>query len=371
MPAWPQSLEYWSKQTNIGTQVHRVLSAKEEGFVIPNRSLEVLRAIVQDYIATKEPVGSKTLVDRHSFGVSAATIRNDMAFLEEEDLIHAPHTSSGRVPTDKGYRLFVDRLEEVKPLSAAERAAIENFMSGSADLDDTLNRTVRLLSQLTNQVAMVQYPTLGKAAIRHIELIPAADTRVLMVLITDSGRIQQQVVELGTKIDEDFLAELRAKLNVLLSGEALGLVSDKVSGIADTFRVDVRGHVAQIIATLLDQVDANRQEKIILAGAANLVRREQDFSGSVSPVLDAIEEQVVLLKLISDMEAQQHGVSVRIGRENTLEGLTNTSVVVGGYENHGNEIAKLGVIGPTRMDYSMNIAAVRAVARYLTRALGN
>ena len=118
--------------------------------MIPDRSLEVLRAIVNDYIESKEPVGSKSLVERHSFGVSAATIRNDMALLEEEQLIHAPHTSAGRVPTDKGYRLFVDQLNEVKPLSAAEKAAFESFLADSADLDDTLSQTVRLLSQLTN-----------------------------------------------------------------------------------------------------------------------------------------------------------------------------------------------------------------------------
>jgi heat-inducible transcriptional repressor len=339
--------------------------------LIPDRSLEVLRAIVQDYIATKEPVGSKSLVERHSFGVSAATIRNDMAFLEEENLIHAPHTSAGRVPTDKGYRVFVDRLNEVKPLNTAERLAIESFMTGSADLDETLGRTVRLLSQLTNQVAMVQYPTLGKATVRHIELIPASDTRILMVLITDSGRIQQHVVELGQTIDEGFVGELRARLNTLLTGLALSAVAEKLSGLDKFFEPRFAQQVGSICASLIEQVDANRQEKIILAGAANLARREQDFPGSISPVLEAIEEQVVLLKLISEMQAEQHGVSVRIGRENSFEGLTGASVVVSGYENQGSEIAKLGVIGPTRMDYSSNIASVRAVARYLTKALGN
>ena len=339
--------------------------------MIPDRSLEVLRAIVQDYIASKEPVGSKSLVERHSFGVSAATIRNDMAFLEEEELIHAPHTSAGRVPTDKGYRLFVDRLSEVKPLNAAEKLAIENFMVGSADLDETLGRTVRLLSQLTNQVAIVQYPTLGKASVRHIELIPAAETRVLMVLITDNGRIQQHVIDLGSAVDEVFISELRAKLNTALIGAALTDVSSRVKNVTTGMKPDQWKIANSIIQNLLDQVDANRQEKIILAGTSNLAKREEDFPGSISPVLEAIEEQVVLLKLISEMQAEQHGVSLRIGRENSFEGLTNASVVVSGYETQGSEMAKLGVIGPTRMDYSSNISAVRAVARYLSKTLGN
>jgi heat-inducible transcriptional repressor len=339
--------------------------------MIPDRSLEVLRAIVQDYIASKEPVGSKSLVERHAFGVSAATIRNDMAFLEEEELIHAPHTSAGRVPTDKGYRLFVDRLSEVKPLNSAERQAIENFMVGSADLDETLGRTVRLLSQLTNQVAMVQYPTLGKASVRHLELIPAADTRVLMVLITNSGRIQQHVVELGVNVDESFISDLRQKLNSLIAGVSLVDVKSKVKSITNGMTPEQSKITLVIVKNLLEQVDANRQEKIILSGTSNLAKREEDFPGSISPVLEAIEEQVVLLKLIGEMQTEQHGVSLRIGRENSFEGLANASVVVSGYENQGSEIAKLGVIGPTRMDYSTNISAVLAVARYLTKTLGN
>ena len=339
--------------------------------MIPERSLEVLRAIVHDYIETKEPVGSKSLVERHQFGVSSATIRNEMAMLEEEQFIHAPHTSSGRVPTDKGYRLFVDRLGEAKPLSGSEKAAISTFMVGSADLDDTLGRTVRLLSQLTNQVAMVQYPTLGRAVVRNIELIQAADTRVLLILITDSGRIQQHVIELNEPLDVTLITEIRGRLNAELAGLPLTEVSGKVIGFVDKFAPASQAQVSLIVESLLEQVDANRQEKIILAGTANLSRREEDFPGSISPILEAIEEQVVLLKLITEMQSEQHGVSLRIGRENSFEGLANASILVSGYENQGSEITKIGVIGPTRMDYSSNISAVLAVARYLTKALGN
>lgn len=337
--------------------------------MIPERSLEVLKAIVSDYIESKEPVGSKSLVERHSFGVSAATIRNDMAFLEEEQLIHAPHTSAGRVPTDKGYRLFVDRLNEVKPLSSAERSAFENFLSDSADLDETLSHTVRLLAQLTNQVAIVQYPSLGKASVRTVELIPVADTRLLLILVTDTGRVQQHVIELGQLVDGDFVAELRGRLAAILTGVALTSVSDKLTGFLAGFQANRTVQVQLVVDTVLEQVDANRQEKIILAGTANLARREGDFTGSISPILEAIEEQVVLLKLLTEMSDDQNGIAVRIGSENSHEGLSGASILVSGYENQGNELAKVGVIGPTRMDYAQNMAAVRAVARYLTKAL--
>src|SRR3989440_5508762 len=139
--------------------------------VLDERKLTVLRAIAEDYVSTTEPVGSKSLVDRHHFDVSPATIRNDMAVLEELGFIAQPHTSAGRIPTDKGYRLFVDRLSSVKPLSGAERKAIQTFLAGAFDLDDVLRRTVRLLAQLTRQVAVVQYPSLSVSSVRHLEVV--------------------------------------------------------------------------------------------------------------------------------------------------------------------------------------------------------
>jgi heat-inducible transcriptional repressor len=338
--------------------------------LIPERPLEVLKAIVQDYIQSNEPVGSKSLVERHSFGVSAATIRNDMAILEEEELIAAPHTSSGRVPTDKGYRLFVDRLNEVKPISNAERAAIEGFLSKSSDLDETLGQTARLLSQLTNEIALVQYPSLGKASVRHIELIAIDEKRLLLMLITDAGRIQQHVMEVAAGYDAAAVEKLRNFLNDKVAGKPLSQVNKTLRSVKDEINSSLQALASIVIPEIAMLVDANSQEKILLAGTSNLAKRQGEFPGSISPVLEAIEEQVVLLKLISEMQADQHGVSLRIGRENTLDALSNTSVLVSGYENQGSEVAKVGVIGPTRMDYSSNIGAVRAVARYLTQSLG-
>src|ERR1700709_1558937 len=155
---------------------------------VEDRKLEVLRAIVEDFIATREPVGSKALVDRHHLGVAPARIRNDMAALEEEGLIAQPHTSAGRVPTDAGYRLFVDRLTEVKPLSTAEKRAITTFLDGAGDLDDVLHRAARALAQVTRNVAVVQYPALSRSRIRHLELVSISTTRLMLVVITDTGR---------------------------------------------------------------------------------------------------------------------------------------------------------------------------------------
>lgn len=338
--------------------------------MVSERSLEVLRVIVQDYVASREPVGSKSIVERHSFGVSAATIRSDMAQLEEEELIAAPHTSSGRIPTDKGYRLFVDQLADLRPLTSAQRHAIEAFLGQSSDLDEVLVRTVRLLSQLTHQVALVQYPSLGRARIRHIELVSLSETRLMTVVITDTGRVEQRILEVPEDVEEEFLAEVRAKANTALGGHELADAAAILESFSKQFARERRQVVETISARLTEQVAANRQDRLVMAGTANLVRTEEDFQGSILPVLEAIEEQVTLLKLFGEMEPDQHGMSVRIGSENASFGLGETSVVATGYTSSGGELARLGVLGPTRMDYSNNMAAIRAVARYVTRHLG-
>jgi len=338
--------------------------------VVSERSLEVLRVIVQDYVASREPVGSRSIVERHAFGVSAATIRNDMALLEEEELIVAPHTSSGRVPTDKGYRVFVDQLADLRPLSSAQRQAIETFLGQSVDLDDVLARTVRLLSQLTNQVALVQYPTLSRSRIRHVELVPLGLRRLMSVLITDTGGVEQKLVDVSADIDADFLLDIRTQLNTTISGLGLAEASEALATFADRFPPATTRVVAEIVSSLTEQVAVNRHDKLVMAGTANLVRTEEDFTGSIYPVLEAIEEQVTLLKLFGDIEIDRNGVAVSIGRENAGFGLGETSVLSSGYTSSGGGVARLGVLGPTRMDYSNNMAAVRAVARYLTRLLG-
>lgn len=334
-----------------------------------DRRIAVLRAIVEDYVHTREPVGSKALVERHNLGVSPATIRNDMAALEEEGFIAQPHTSAGRVPTDKGYRLFVDRLHGIKPLSPAERRAIQTLLDGAIDLDDVVDRTVRLLAQLTRQVAVVQYPSLSRLTVRHIELVPLGGHRLLLVLITDTGRVEQRVVEVAFDPTDLLLGELRAKLNAAAVGRGLPAVAGAVAALPETFPPADAPLVRTVLEALEDSLAVEREERIVLAGTANLARSGPDFGRSISPVLEALDEQVVLLRLLTEMADETGDVGVRIGRETAYEGLAETAVVASGYGSRGEVVARLGVLGPTRMDYPTTIAAVRAVARYVSRIL--
>jgi len=336
------------------------------------RRFKVLQAIVADFVATKEPIGSKTLVERHNLGVSSATVRNDMAVLEAEGYITQPHTSSGRIPTEKGYREFVDRLDDVKPLSQAERTAILRFLEGGVDLDDVLRRAVRLLAQLTRQVAVVQYPTLTTSSVRHLEVVSLTPAKLLLVVITDTGRVDQRIVELGDTLDEDDLSRLRHLLGQALEGKPLAAASIAVSDLASQLNgagklADAVGRAATVLVETLVE---HSEERLVLGGTANLTRNTADFGGSLRQVLEALEEQVVVLRLLA---AQQEAgkVTVRIGHETEAEEMAGASVVTTAYGSAGKVYGGMGVLGPTRMDYPGTIANVAAVALYIGEVLGS
>ena len=332
-----------------------------------DRKLQVLRAIVTDYVSSQEPVGSKALVDRHNLGVSPATVRNDMAALEEEGYIMQPHTSAGRIPTDKGYRLFVDRLGSVKPLSVAEQRAIQTFLAGAIDLEDVLLRTVRLLAQVTQQVAIVQYPTLSHSVVRHVEVVSLSGSRVMLILITSTGRIEQRGVELSNH-DEETLAELRAHLNAATVGHPANLAAARLSRLVDDLPPSLQVLGPACIAVLLEMLGSETSSRVVVGGMGNLTRFGDTFETAVRPVLEALEEQMVLLKLLGEATAAEV-VTVRIGHENPVRELQSTSVVSSGYGSADDSWATLGVVGPTRMDYPSTMASVRAVARYVGRFL--
>lgn len=335
--------------------------------MLDERKLEVLRAIVADYVASEEPVGSRALVERHQLGVSPATIRNDMAVLEEEGYITQPHTSAGRIPTDKGYRLFVDRLAGVKPLSAAERKAISSFLAGAMDLDDVMSRTVRLLAQVTHQIAIVQYPVASSTTLRHVELVSLSADRGLIVLINSIGHVEQRVLELP--LHDDYMLDLlRAKLNAATVGRTPAVASDKLPGVLDEVPPEARPLAARCVSMMLEMLATDPSTRLAVGGVTNLTGFGPQFNSAVGPLLAALEEQVVLLKLLSEVDPHDE-VTVRIGQEISDEQFHATSVVATTYGATENTGATLGILGPTRMDYPSTMALVRAVARYVGRYL--
>ncbi|RSZ62417.1 heat-inducible transcriptional repressor HrcA [Corynebacterium hylobatis] len=333
-----------------------------------DRRQEVLRAIVADYIASQEPVGSKALLERHHLNVSSATIRNDMAVLESEGYIAQQHASSGRIPTEKGYRQFVDHIHELKPLSAAERRAIIGFLEEGVDLEDVLRRSVQLLAQLTRQAAVVQLPDLRVSRVKHVEVVALGPTRLLLVLITDTGRVDQRNVELDELIDAAGVQLLRDLLNGALADKTLKEGSTSLVELAHNPPAQIRHAVIRASTRLIETLVEQPTDRLILAGASNLTRFARDFPAGLPSVLEALEEQVTVLKLLANVP-DLGNVSVLIGEENENEDLHDASVVATGYGSVGHMLGGLGVVGPTFMDYPGTISKVSAVARYVSRIL--
>lgn len=338
----------------------------------------VLRAVVEDYIRSQEPVGSAMLAQSHDLNVSSATIRNDMAALEEEGYLIQPHTSAGRVPTEKGYRYFVDRLSGVMPLSAAQRRGIEGFLSGSVSLADTLRRAARLLSQITGQVAVVAAPSLSKSTLKHIELVPVASATLLAVVITDTGSVAQRALAVRVMPSPEAAARFGAAVNEACAGLTLAAGAAKVRSLAASPALaGIDGltgptGLAEALARTLEAMGRDEDGgEMYMSGASHLAH--QRTMADLAPLFDALEEQVVLMKLMSALSEEagaEGGVGVAIGSETHTPGLMHASVVTSGYgPAQGGEVAFVGSIGPTHMDYAATMSAVRAVARYLTAFL--
>jgi len=263
--------------------------------------------------------------------------------------------------------MFVDRLTEVKPLSSAEKRAIAAFLDGAVDLDDVLHRAVRALAQLTRNVAVVQYPALARSRVRHLELVSISSTRLMLVLITDTGRVEQRVVDLAAPVRDEDVYDLRASLNAKLRDRPLSETPEIVEQLPNQVSPSLRGLLATLTSVLLEVLVEPTADRMILGGTANLSQQTLDFP-AIRPVLEVLEEQVVLLRLL-DQSMTSSKVLVRIGYETEHEGLAGASVVSTGYELHGAKVGAVGVLGPRRMDYAHTMGRVAAVARYVGNLL--
>jgi len=342
--------------------------------MISERNMAVLRAIIEDFIATNEPVSSKSIVDKYNFGVSSATIRNDMAFLEEEGYIAAPHTSSGRIPTDKGYRVFVDQLiqaevvtTEIKKNLAELNRLFSKTLDQLTDLDEKLQTSAQLLAKATGEAAVVQYPNLKTVSVSSVELVQVSDNKVLILLITDAERIQQHVVVLKKSFSEDQLHKVKLKINAELAGKPVEAMVGNLVELVKKFPADQQENLKVIVAGIALLLDANKQDKIAFAGAANLVRNEQQFAGSLASLIKTFDDESDIWQILNSWQLEAERPRAIIGSEHSIYELSNSSLLLSSYSNQGTEVAKVAVVGPTRMNYPRNFAAVLALAKLLSR----
>lgn len=338
---------------------------------VEQRRSAVLKAIVQGYVRDGEPVGSKRLVEEWDLGVSAATVRSDMAALEEAGLIAQPHTSAGRIPTDKGYRHFVDSLTVTSELRPEQRAALEGLLLGASDLEDLLRRASNVLSRVTRFAALVAAPRLDASRLRHIELVQLGPTSVLLVCIADTGRVEKRMLDLSRAVLEHDVQRARQVVNEAAAGVRLSQAPDLISGIA----AGAPDELDDLIEAVADAVRSGLAdhwiagEHVIVGGTANIAGPAYfDRLEQAKKVYEALEEQVVLLEVLRET-LRSGDPAIRIGGELPLVELTACSIVAAGYEVGEHAGGSIGVLGPMRMDYPRTLGAVEAVASSLENAL--
>lgn len=338
---------------------------------LDERKAAVLRAIVSHYISSGEPAGSKTIAARSRLGVSAATIRNDMAALEEGGYVYHPHTSAGRIPTDAGYRYFVDAWGSDGRLSADVARRIDSFFGEPRwELEESLRQTAAFLSKVTDHAAVVFAPSLGPSTVRHVEVVPLGAARAMLVLVTDTGLVENYVLAVPDDVDDSQLQLVAETLNRLVVGSPLADAGKTVEASLQHFPAEFRELVGTVIKTLKIELGRREAERVFLEGTSTIVD-EGKFADleTVRQVIGVLEHRRVLLEVLADGVGTAESVSVRIGSENLLAEMQMCSVIAAPYGVDDHALGSLGIVGPTRMDYGRTIAAVHEVASNLGRML--
>lgn len=336
---------------------------------LSERKAVILRALVQHYIRTGEPVSSETLAQTAGLGVSSATIRNELAALEEMGYLFQPHTSSGRAPTDLAYRFFVDMLPVRPRLRDAEwRAVVAFFDAALASVDEILRGTTRLLSRLTHYASVALAPSPAARAIVRAELVRVGAGTLLLVVF-DTGQVERRLVELPPGQGEQELERVSRALTEAFRGLTLARARRVALERARDAEPGQRP-VLERVAEALGHIGASEAEHVYLGGVSYIVAEEAfRRRETLQRIYQALERESAMLRMLREAVAVDRPISVMIGRENPLPEMWEASVVAAPYRAGGEAVGTIGVVGPTRMDYVAAISAVRAVAERLSRAV--
>jgi heat-inducible transcriptional repressor len=330
-----------------------------------DRRAAVLRAIVEEYVQTAQPVASQSIAQTRSLGVSSATVRNDMTQLERDGYIHQPHTSAGRVPTDLGYRYFVDHFADAAALPVPQRRAVADFFATAhSALEDLLHETSQLLAGITSHAAVVVGPGRDLVRVRSAQLVAIQPDLVLAIAVLSNGSIEKEVVTNTGDFDDQQLARASAALDATMREQSLTAVQVSVSTGDRT--VD---DLVRFGAEALTRHASPGTEPLYVGGASKIVGDQDAFATAerAARLLEMLEQQVVVVSLVRDLLDQ--GVTVSIGSEHELDELRDCSIVLAPYAVDGQTAGTVGVLGPTRMDYQQALAAVAAVSQQLGRLL--
>lgn len=336
--------------------------------MLDERKQRILQAVIQDYISSAEPVGSRTLARKYDLGVSPATIRNEMADLEMLGYLEHIHTSSGRVPSSKGYRLYVDSLLPVQPMTDAEKVMIDKWYKAKVQqLDQVFQETAKIISKLTRNVSLVLAPQISKAAFRCMQFLPLDDHRVIAVLMTDAGFVENRIMEMPSGSSFEDFQRMAKVINGCLAGHTLGAIRD---GSLKRIEAEI-GHngLYESAMTLIDKaLNSQRRERLYLGGTTEVMEQPEFHN------VDKVKELLIMLEkdqLMKDI-LKAHlgdGLTVTIGQENEYSGIKDCSIVTATYHLDGELLGSMAVLGPTRMEYGRTMSLLNYMNQNLTEVI--
>ena len=340
---------------------------------LTERDRRVLQAIITDYIQTAQPVGSRIVSKKYKMGLSPATIRNVMTDLEELGFLIQPHTSAGRVPTDKAYRFFVDTILSMRRLNLEEKGNIEKglLLEGDPDINEVMKRASHLLSLLSKQTGVVLAPRFGSKIFKHIEFIKLRDRRLLVIIVSRTGEVQNKLIQADEEMSQDELDKYSRYLSEIMGG--LSLVEAKQKIVEEMKKEKVIFDKLMYRALQLSQkaLEDEGEGDLFIEGKTNIMQSPEFADmGKMRGLLEAFEEKTKIVKLL-DKALSAQGIQIFIGAENELHEMINCSIVAAPYSRENYTLGTLGVIGPTRMDYSNIIPVVDYTARIVGQILGN
>jgi len=335
------------------------------------RKKKLLQAAIYHYVRTGKPVGSQVIVDKYNFGMSSATVRNMLVELEKEGFLQQPHTSAGRLPTDKGYRFYVDSLLEIQSLAAAEEENIRKEYAGrSKELEEVMISTSHMLSSLSKYTGLVLSPRLDKSRLRRLQLIPLGSSQILVIVVSETGLIRHRVVHLDRSISANHLALISSLLNERLKGLPLAEVRTQILHHIETIQreqADIFSIAKEFSRQIFDLQDS--ETGVYVEGRENIFSfPDKDDYQQVSELMHLIEHKN-LLSTVLEKAMKKDGVSIKIGAENTHPELRGVSLVSSTYKLADQTVGVLGILGPKRMEYGRMIALVEGVARMLNQML--
>jgi heat-inducible transcriptional repressor len=338
----------------------------EEVF-ISERQQNILRFVVQEYIKTATPVGSKSIVGSYNLGVSPATVRNDMATLEEAGYLTQPHTSAGRVPTESGYRYFVEKLmEQVELPSEEQRMISHQFHQARLDLDQWLRLCVAVLAHTSHNASLITAPKSTLCHLKHIELISIRDNIVLLILVLQGGTLKQQIIALDNLVEQDNLMPLARQLTDLWSGLNAGSIEATAPVLSD-----IAIKVSEVVIDTMRRIDTRRSSDIYRDGLLNILNHpEFKHREGIQQIIRALEERQMVEQLVGEA-LQQGGVQIIIGGTGKWEDFSEVGIVLARYGVEDKATGAMGVLGPLRMPYSRTVSVVRYMSHLMSNLIND